>query len=457
MFAPYVASLSLVILGMASLQGATIPANNQLKSVNHKVVPVSGDEIRGPAEVSVAINPVKPDEVRAVSFAHGGSALYASDDGGLSWKSSRFPQPGNTRQQGDDLLVYDAQGNLHHACIRFVGIRTRRPSRAGNGIFTHRFLDGKWSAVIPVVDHVNTVEPFEDKPWLAIDNSSSSHKGNVYICWTRFDEYGNKDPEKKSHLYFSRSTNGGAGYQPVIRVSDTPGDCVDSSQTVMGGMPAVGPKGQVYVVWSGPVGIMLDRSLDGGVTFGKDVQVQNNPGGWDQPVAGTMRANGLPVIGVDHSPGPRNGTIYVTWADTRHGDLDIFCCSSSDQGATWTQPVRVNNDPQKNGKLQFFPWMSVDPADGSVNVLFYDRRNEEGTLTTMTMARSIDGGKTFVNYAINQPAFACNDKVFFGDYIGIAAHQGKLVAVYSYFKGKTELALSAAVFKFKPGTQEVVE
>ncbi|MBL8824308.1 MAG: exo-alpha-sialidase [Planctomycetia bacterium] len=457
MLAPYAGLLSLVILGIASFQDATRTDKTHRKTIVHQVVPVSGKEVIGPAEVSVAINPIKPDEVRAISFTHGGSTLYTSDDGGLKWTSSRFPQTDNTRMQGDDLLVYDAQGNLHHACIRFTGIRTKRPSRAGNGIFTHRYLEGKWSPATPVVDHVNTVEPFEDKPWLAIDNSASSHKGNVYVSWTRFDEYGNKDPDKKSHLYFSRSTNGRAGYQPVIRVSDTPGDCVDSSQTIMGGMPAVGPKGQVYVVWSGPVGIMLDRSLDGGVTFGKDVQVQNNPGGWDQPVAGTMRANGLPVIGVDHSTGPRHGTIYVTWADTRHGDLDIFCCSSSDQGATWTQPVRVNNDPQKNGKLQFFPWMSVDPADGSVNVLFYDRRDEEGMQTTMTMARSIDGGKTFVNYAINQPAFTCSDKVFFGDYIGIAAHHGKLVAVYSYFKGKTELALSAAVFKFKPGTQEVVE
>ena len=78
----------------------------------------------------------------------------------------------------------------------------------------------------------------------------------------------------------------------------------------------------------------------------------------------------------------------------------------------------------------------------------------KGTLTGLTLARSIDGGKTFINYKINQPPFECNPKVFFGDYIGIDSYDGEVAADYMYFKNDTSTAINAAIFHFKPGTQE---
>ncbi len=446
--------LVLITLSIVSAQDAPRPDDGR-KVIPHQVVAITGKETLGPAEVSVAINPTNPDQVRAVSYSLRGSLLCSSDDGGKTWKNSPFPQPGNTRQQGDDLLVYGSDGSLYHACIRFVGIRQKKPRRAENGIFVHSFRDDKWSAAVPVIDHINTVQPFEDKPWIAVDNSATKSKGTVYIGWTRFDEYGSKEPDKKSHLYISRSTNAGTSFLPGERISDVSGDCLDSGNTIMGGMPAVGPHGEVYIVWSGPEGIMLDRSLDAGVTFGKDILVSKHPGGWDQPVDGTTRANGLPIIGVDSSTGPNKGSLYVAWGDNRLGDMDIYCAYSRDQGKTWSAPLRVNNDAEKNGRPQFFPWLAVDPADGSINVLFYDRRGETGTKTTVTLARSIDGGKSFTNFTINQPYFECSNSMFFGDYIGVAAHQGRIVGVYSHFTSKTSLALAAALFRFKPGTLEV--
>lgn len=445
--------LILVTLSVISAQDAVKPDDGR-RNIPHQVVAITGKEASRPAEVSVAINPTNPDQVRAVSYSQRGSLLCISDDGGKTWKNSSFPQPGNTRQQGDDLLVYGSDGSLYHACIRFAGIRQKKPRRAENGIFVHSFRDDKWSAAVPVIDHINTVQPFEDKPWIAVDNSTTSSKGNIYIGWTRFDEYGSKEPEKKSHLYVSRSTNAGNSFLPGERISDVPGDCLDSDNTVMGGMPAVGPNGEVYIVWSGPEGIVLDRSFDAGVTFGKDIQVSKHPGGWDQPIDGITRANGLPVIGTDMSSGPNRGSLYVAWGDNRLGDMDIYCAFSRDQGKTWSTPLRVNNDTEKNGRPQFFPWLAVDPGDGSINILYYDRRNETGTRTTVTLARSIDGGRSFTNFSINQPYFECSNSIFFGDYIGVAAHQGRIVGAFSQFTTKTTLALAAAIFRFKPGTLE---
>ena len=181
------------------------------------------------------------------------------------------------------------------------------------------------------------------------------------------------------------------------------------------------------------------------------------PGGWDFSVEGLDRANGMPVTGVDLSDGPNKGTLYVNWIDARNGDPDVFVMSSKDGGESWTAPVRVNNDPLKNGKTQFFTWMSIDPIDGSLNLVFYDRRNTKGANTELVMARSVDGGRTFTNHKLDLPEFEANSHIFFGDYTGISAYNGRVIPVFMHFVGRTKLAVSVALFQFKPGTQEMVQ
>lgn len=431
------------------------------KPTPHRVVTVTGPDARQPAEVSVAINPTNPKHVVAASYQAGqrgrpsGNHVYVSQDGGATWKSIAGANPYG-RMQGDDAVIFDSNGTCHRTWISFSGIRNPRPSRADTGIFLASSRDGfTWDAPVPVVDHINSVEPFEDKPWLAADTSpDSSHRGNIYVAWTRFDVYGSKDPDHKSHILLSRSRDGGRRFLPPVRISDRPGSAIDDSTTVEGAVPAVGPKGEVYVAWAGPEGLVFDKSTDGGATFGKDRVIGHLTPGWDFPAAGLPRHNGLPITATDLSQGKDRGSVYVCWADKRNGDADVFVLASRDGGTTWGEPVRVNDDPLRNGKDQLFAWMAVDPRDGAVNVLFYDRRDLDGTKTGVTLARSVDGGRTFVNHRINQPPFECEEGVFFGDYIGVAAQDGRVVGVYMHFVAKQKLALSAALFRFKPGTQE---
>ena len=44
---------------------------------------------------------------------------------------------------------------------------------------------------------------------------------------------------------------------------------------------------------------------------------------------------------------------------------------------------------------------------------------------------------------------------FPGDYNGIAAHGGRVVAVFPHFPTRKELVIAAALFRFRPGTLEV--
>ena len=431
-----------------------------------QVVRITEPTAISPAEVSIAINPKNPDNMIAASFQTGhpprpraGSYHYVTFDGGKTWKTVPTPDTKNL-VQGDDVVAFSQDGIAYHAHLSFDGIRLARPVRAENGMIVNVSKDGgnTWTDGTPAINHVNTVIPFEDKPGLVVDNAPASRsKGNVYLAWTRFDVYGSTNPEHKSQIYFTRSTDQGQTFSMPFRISDTGGDCVDSDNTVEGAVPAVGPNGEVYVVWAGPLGLVFDKSLDGGLTFGKDKVISDFPGGWDFSVAGLDRANGMPVTGVDLSDGPNKGTLYVNWIDARNGDPDVFVMSSRDRGETWSTPVRVNDDPLKNGKAQFFTWMAVDPADGSVNIVFYDRRDTTGTQTELMLARSVDGGRTFVNHKIDLPPFAANPATFFGDYSSISAYEGRVVPAFMHFVEGGKLAISVALFRFKPGTQELVK
>jgi hypothetical protein len=74
-------------------------------------------------------------------------------------------------------------------------------------------------------------------------------------------------------------------------------------------------------------------------------------------------------------------------------------------------------------------------------------------MTRVLLARSVDGGRTFVNHAIALPAFSCNEEVFFGDYSGIDAFGGLVAPVFMHFVDPIETAVSVAIFKFEPNTQ----
>lgn len=437
------------------------PAGDKKTGPVPRVVRVTPAEAAGAVEVSVAINPTNPDHMIAVSIAklkeHPGITdfAYVTNDAGRSWKMVARANPHKT-QQGDDVVAYTPDGLAIHAFISFSGIRQARPKKAHTGIVTSTSRDGlDWNAQVPVVELFNSVEPHEDKPWIRADmGKDSPHRGNLYVAWTKFDVYGSARPEHKSHIYFSRSVDSGKSFAVPHKVSEQPGDAQDKSDTVMGACPGIGPKGEVYVVWAGGKNLLVAKSADAGVKFGKN-QVIADCAGWDFPITGLGRASGLPSMGVDITGGKDRGSVYVAWADTRHGDPDVFLVVSRDGGETWSKPLRVNNDAKGNGKEQWFPWLVVDPVDGSVNIAYYDRGAREGTSTDVTLARSVDGGRTFAYYTLNDEVYDLSKLGFFGDYLGIDCYGGRVAVLWMHPVDKSKkMGISSAVLDFEPGTQD---
>lgn len=382
---------------------------------NIKVSQSSGS----PEEVTIAINPTNPLNLAAGANI---SYYYYSTDGGFTWTEGNMTSTFGV--WGDPCAIFDADGNL------YFGHLSNPPS--GNWIdriVVQKSTTGgmTWNDGLGI--GLNPPKQ-QDKEWLAADFTNSPYHNNLYISWTEFDSYGSSNPNDSTRILISRSTDSGVSWSQPIKISDVGGDCIDSDNTVEGAVPAIGPNGEVYISWAGPLGIMFDKSTDGGITFGEDIFVTSQPGGWDFNISGIYRCNGLPVTGCDISNSAYQGNIYVLWSDQRNGvnDTEVFLIKSTDGGQSWGNTIRVNDD--STTRQQFFPWMAVDPMTGSIYVVFYDRRNTTGEATDVWVAKSTDGGDSFINFEVSESSFTPIPNVFFGDYINIAAYNGKVYPIW---------------------------
>ena len=375
-------------------------------------------------EPAIAVNPMNPQQVVGV-FQDNVHASY-STDAGHTWQPAENVDPKNYRVSGDVSVAFDNQGHAFVCYIAFDKLGSFNYWARGatrNGIFVRRSLDGgkTWEAEhFPVAEQTSTPGiPFEDKPWIVADNTKSKYSGNLYIGWTRWRL-------ADSQIVLSHSTDDGKMWSQPIEIDAHPGLPRDDNGAAEGFAGVVGPDGTLYAIWSQDDEIMLTTSRDGGKTFSHARPVIHTA-----PIMFAIqtleRANGFPQIAIDS----RSKRLYLTWSDYRNGDIDVFLATSDDGGKHWASPVRVNNDAVHNGAEQFFQWLAVDPTDGSVDVVFYDRRGDPlGRKQIVVLARSTDGGRTFTNYAWTDEAFEAND-VFFGDYSGLAAYGGRVYGIWT--------------------------
>lgn len=239
-----------------------------------------------------------------------------------------------------------------------------------------------------------------------------------------------------------------------MRINTKAGDCIDEDNTVEGAVPAVGPNGEIYVAWTGPLGLVFDRSTNAGNTWlSNDIPITSQPGGWDYSIPGLQRCNGLPITACDLSNGPYRGTVYVNWSDQRNGstDTDVFLIKSTNGGTNWSTIKRVNDDPP--GKHQFFTWMTVDQKTGYLYFVFHDRRNYTDTRTDVYIARSTDGGETFQNIKVSATPFTPSASVFFGDYNNIIAHDNVVRPIWTRLDGM-QLSIWTAIVDFTTGVTD---
>jgi hypothetical protein len=377
------------------------------------------------SEPAVALNPENPKQV-LTAFQAPASVAY-SEDSGEHWQQTTGTAPANYRVSGDVSITYDILGHVFLCYIAFDKLGTARywaHDATRNGVFVRRSLDGgkTWEPNAVAVDEQPTHPdmPFEDKPYIVADNNPGSpFAGTLYAGWTEFSL-------TKSVILISRSNDGGITWSVPFEISSHEGLPRDENGSVEGFSGAAGPDGMLYAVWSDGDDIVLVTSRDGGISFAPSRKILSVTAPYFN-VEGVERSDGFPQIGVD----PRTGRLFVTWSDYRNGDVDVFCSTSSDRGRNWTPAVRVNDDPLHNGADQFFQWLAVDPADGSANVVFYDRRDDlENRHAAIVLARSTNGGQSFTNFAWTTTSFDPDDQ-FIGDYTAITAWNGLVYGAWT--------------------------
>jgi hypothetical protein len=280
-----------------------------------------------------------------------------------------------------------------------------------------------------------------DKPWIAIDRTSLPSRGHIYAAWDQWGCCGENT--------FVRSTDAGLTFDEPVPVPGMP----------IWGVPAVGPDGAVYL--AGQHRLFSDRFIVAKSTTARD---PSRPADFDfgaeidlggrmvDHAAGSPNPGGLlgqVWVACDHSQGPHHGNVYILCSlassDTPVFDpLDVLFVRSIDGGLTWSDPVRVNDDPPRASSWQWFAAVDVAPS-GRIDVVWNDTRNDlTVTYSELYYTFSTDAGQTWApNVPVSPPfnhflGYPNQNKI--GDYLDLASdNAGVRVAYAATFNGEQDV------------------
>jgi len=368
---------------------------------------------------------------------------YFSSDGGSSWGAVDLPLPPALNGSGTDFgsdpaVAWDTRGNVYYSYI-VVFFNHNMHAVTGTEMAVARSSDAGQTWTSTYFNFNSGTGKFNDKPYLAVDtNPGSPFRNTVYVAW---DNASNRSGKSSANnvILVSRSTDGGRTFSTPVVASGTG----SGPNSVIGADPFVAPDGTLHVAWHDVQNsaIVEASSADGGQSFGPTTTISATQVAYTVaiPAQASRQALVYPACGADTSGGPNRGTLYCSWMDeTSSNGTDIFLSRSTDNGVSWSRPLRVNDDPAGVANDQFNQWLAVDPSDGSVNLSWNDTRNDPAHLSTdIFYARSTDGGLSFTKNVqvttapTNETCCGADLGNQYGDYEGIAAIDGSIHPIWT--------------------------
>lgn len=385
-------SLFLLVKGSFS-QGDPVPVYHSGIGANFRIHPGNVTQ----SEVLIARNPVNPDILfsacNTISFIPFfiSEGIYVTTDAGLTWTGSDTCKGDPIGYHGGDPgITVDRNGTF---------ILTRLGRAPFVGLYSHYSTDNgqTWS-----MQQVISTDDLERAALATDAGPGSPYSGRTYALWTKLSQ--------PFPLVLSYTADGAKSWTAPAQVNNP-------FTRSAGGDIAVGPGGVVYACWAGvtetspfrEVMVGFASSANGGENWNvnENAFTVNGITGI-LPEKGNIRVNGLPFMAIDTNDGPRKGWIYIVTGQKdlapAGSDPDIVMYRSANGGDSWSQGIRVNQDPAGNGKIQYFPNIYVDQS-GAVNVIFYDDRNTTSDSCGVFLARSGDGGNTWMEYEISDHHF----------------------------------------------------
>ena len=323
-------------------------------------------------EPYIAINPNNNQNLvvawMSIQFSSGSFRVAiktrASFDGGRTWGApGLLPHFGTAYGSADVSMAFGKNGTLYLAYIDY------RQSPDSGGIYVSRSTNGgsSWdtpSKAFDMYDDPNK-RPI-DRPWLVVDNSSTSNAGTLYITtkpapWI----------PAPNRNYFKVSSDGGFTWTAIANVdggTHLVGNYIAApmaapSTTVNGNFLAAYPS---YVPSQHLLPTFyLAKSIDKGQNFSYTTMIADTVQKLDSNLKGGYR--------LIASPADSNRMAFIT-PQAKNGDADVFALHSNDGGISWSSRTRVNDDATGNGKDQDLVWADYN-EQGKLIVTWRDRRN----------------------------------------------------------------------------------
>jgi len=194
-------------------------------------------------------------------------------------------------------------------------------------------------------------------PAIAIDGN-----GTIHVVWE-------DDTPDNTEIYYKRSSDGGTTWSAAQRLTWTSGYSYDAAI-------AIDSSNAIHMIWNefvpgGDDEIYYRKSADGGTTWSTIKRLT-----W------TSGASSTPAIAIDSKK-----AIHVIWYDDTPGNQEIYYKRSPDGGATWSPVKRLT----WTSGGSYMPVIAIDSSD-TIHVAWHD--NTDGNLE-IYYKQSQDGGSTW--------------------------------------------------------------
>src|SRR2546422_555368 len=269
--------------------------------------------------------------------------------------------------------------------------RATHPAVAANASILRAAAPGPTS-VTPFLPNFDIIDHSMPYAWQVEPTMVVNRSGSIFVGWKEARGADTSGIRVGS----SFSTDQGQTWAPNVLMDRRP-ECQnsdpwmalgpdDSPGNVLGAIVATNATGTIYLTWwdfgaGFPNGdIYFDWSADGR-TWHADQRINSVAGS----ASGNFPKYPLPAMNVDKN----SGAIYITWADMRNGNSDIFTSASTDGGVTWSANKKINDDT--GARIQYMPDLAID-SHGTVHAAWEDSRTGAWNIF---YSNSTDGGQTW--------------------------------------------------------------